>query len=552
MQFLFATSEDSSCMPTRRKRQLRYWLAVLFCWWVGWTVLPASTQVAAGGGVARLIALDACLHCYQQGSSEQRADQADGTEAAESEGNKKEGNDSQSVELDEIARQGIPRPTLEAVKLLRSARKLVSDADVPSGQELRAFRNRLVSPAPLTNADRELIRRCTRYYVLRLSDPAEFGRRRRNLQELADILRRARGHEQVYDEVRRTVIESAGAMFKHHIVSRVSAGIVLFFLADEEALPLLVQQIADPQQHESVKIWCIKAIAATALRDPALRIKNKQYEEQALRALLDYFRSTPPPHYWTQREIILALGAIGRPTEDLLGGDANVAREIVLFLRGENLRAREGTVPEGPGRLVRVEAVNALVLLLIPDNLDYNFQQIGAEVARFSVEAAYSALRDPLIDRLHSYLYVQRCYESLVALAGDPSASDPNRREGVVGRHPLARQQGDPAYLAELRDRVKKLSEAMIEVYRQGADGSQDLAERTRLLQDHLKRSNVEALATAVLQYIEQNQPRNFGRLTPATAPLPPWRELTPPSAQTKTATSERDSTGSEGQTGSP
>lgn len=477
----------------------------------------------------------------QQNQTEESGEQQESQEAGEG-----EKQSAKEPELDEVARQGIPRPPLPAFQMLRSAPSLLQRDEIPRADELRRFRQILAAPGNLSDEDRELVRRCVRYYVLRLSDPSEFGRRRRNLQELADVIRRARANSAVYPDVRDVVLKATEQMFRHHIVSRVSAGIVLQLLADEEAIPLLVAQIESAEQHESVKIWCIKAIAAIALHDPSIRIRNKSYEDRALRTLLEYFRSDPPPHYWTQREIIRALGAIGRPTEDLLNRDANVAREIVLFLRGQNLRAPEGSVPEGPGRLVRVEAVDALTLLVIPSELEYNYQQVGAEITRFAVEAAFAALRDPLIDRLNSYLYVRRCYDALLYFAGDPSAADPALRNGAAARHPFASSQGDPAYLQALRDKVKALNEEIFRVFRPSdrEEVPEDLVERARWFRDRLKNSNVEALARAALDFLGEHPPRDFGKLTPTTPPLPPWPELKPPAAEAAAAAAPSESEG--------
>ncbi len=460
---------------------------------------------------------------------QQQADQQSG-ERAEA-----EDDEDDEEELDPIAKQGIPKEPLPSFRLLEAAPPLVTER--PKLDEMRQVQL-ILRRGPNNDTERQLLRKVVSYQVLRLSEPREFSRQRRNLEDIGRMLQLARRNPNTYAIVRDTIIECTAKMFQHHIVSRVAAGIVLGMLADEAALPLLVEQLNDPKQHESVKIWCIKAVRTIALAQPELRIRNKQYEEAVLRALLAILRQEPAPHLWTQREIILALGAIGRPTEDLLAGDANVARELVLMLRGTGLRSREGTVPEGPGRAVRVAATRSLSMLIIPPTLDYNFQIVGAEIARFAVEATYAALRDPLIDRLKSDLYVRRCYYALVVLAGDPQATTTAAREGLVARHPLATQRSDPQYLRQLRDMVGELNQAMLRVYRPSPaevnpkDIPKELVKRAAWVRNRLKELQVEAIATRLARFLEQNPPRDDGKLTPATAPLPPPPQLKPPTAE--------------------
>ncbi len=473
----------------------------------------------------------------------QSADQKDTGQTTDANQTKGEGaaqeGSADEDELDPVARQGIPKEPLPSFILLQRAAPLVKER--PKLDEMR--RLQLILRRGPSNPDEEqLLRKLVSYQILRLSDPREFSRQRRNLEEIGRMLQVARQNPQVYAIVRDVVLACAEQMFQHHIVSRVAAGIVLGMLADEAALPMLVQQLNDPKQHESVKIWCIKAIRSIALAQPELRIRNKQYEQEVLQALLRILRQEQPPHLWTQREIILALGAVGRPTEDLLAGDANVARELVLLLRGTGLRSPEGTVAEGPGRAVRVAATRSLAMLVIPPTLDYNFQIVGTEIARFAVEAAYAALRDPLIDRLKSDLYVRRCYYAIVILAGDPSASAPEAREGAAAQHPMARQHADPEYLRQLRDLLGELNQEMLRVYRPPAtevdpkDVPKDLIRRAQWVHERLKSSQVETLATRLLEHMQQHPPRGEGRLTPATEPLPPPPQLKPPAAKTAAA----------------
>ena len=511
-------------------------IIILACVVVGLGLSPAAAAQPLGRVHAGLLGTVAGQTGQPKPSAPAAKTSGQSQQAAQQQPKETEEPSDDDTTLDPIARQGIPKPEIEPFSLLRNAQSLLPSR--PSLEELRLARVLLVR-GPTNDQERETLHRIVLYQVLRLSDPREFSRQRRNLTELQRTITTARRNPAVYAVVRDAVLQAATRMFSHHIVSRVAAGIVLNMLADEASLPLLVEQIKNPKQHESVKIWCIKAIREVALRDPQLRIRDKRYEQQSLAALLELLRSNPPPHLWTQREIIRALGAIGRPTEDLLSGDANVARELVLLLRGTNLRSAQGEVPEGPGRVVRVAATESLVLLVIPPNLDYNFQIVGAEIARFAVEAAYAALRDPLIDRLQSYLYVRRCYQTLTVLAGDPTGSEPAQRNGIAAQHPLANQQSDPQYLRQLRDLVGQLNREMLRVYRPSAeevdpkDIPRELLEKATWVRDRLKESRVESLANDLLSYLNEHPPRGEGRLTPATEPLPPPPQLRSPSAQT-------------------
>jgi hypothetical protein len=402
----------------------------------------------------------------------------------------------------------------------------------PTQAELRLY-DEVLHKGAKNDTEKSLVQKVHRYRILRLTDPANHARIGLAREELSkDIDNCRRIQPQMYQGYLDELLKSTPALMENHIAVRINAMYVLARQRYEPAVPLMVAQIQNPKQHEAVQYWCVKGIQYLGDQE----IKNKSYENDAVNALLNMLKRNHVVHPFTRHTIVTALGAVGRPMRSAVNRDAEVAQTLILMLRDPTVE-----------RLTRAEAIRALARMRVPPDLDYNFQLVGYEIARFAADASYAAMADPGEDLLRTYLYMYECYDALMLAGGDSASKDAGKKVGQAGSHPLAKTKGDGTYAAALRDRVKELTRVFVEVYKPPPDQklpegqAQKVAEVAKRLPQH----GADRLTDELVTFLKSHPPRDQ-KLTPIMQPLPPAVEPKPrpkpaPPAEKSAAEGEKD-----------
>lgn len=439
--------------------------------------------------------------------------------------------DDRRVVLDELTKKGLPRKPPDMFLLRKQL-----PFQTPSNAQLKRFEE-LVRSGLSNDADRAVADLVIKYRILRLTDPGILPRFAAIRDELVkDLDNTRRIQPPLYELYITKLMDALPQLMENNIVVRVNAMIIMARQRYEPALAVMIAQVNNPDQHESVQNWAVNGIAALG----ELEIKNKALESEAVNALTKMLNrhKLPTPqaaiHPFTQRNIVIALGAVGRPMLSAVDRDAKVTQNLIEILRDPTIN-----------RTTRSEAARALARMRVPPDLDYNFQPIAIEIARFSVDAAYAAIVNPEIDNLRSHLFVYDCYDALVSLGGDPTSRDPRRKAGAAGVHPLAKAKRDAEFVAAIRDASKELTRILVDIYKPPPEIKlpDDLRPKIAEITNRLKNYGAEKAATDLLKFIKARAPRDW-KLTPTMEPLKPGSDPKlpePPKAEeTKKADEEK------------
>jgi hypothetical protein len=389
------------------------------------------------------------------------------------------------------ALKGRPREIPDVLKI-RNKR----DYSLPSPRDLSKINDFLKGKPEYKETDAPSVETVVRNLVFSLSDVdalATTGKQSRD--RIEQTLELAANNPQNIDVKFFTVYKSFLSKYLQQLLDdnlrvRINAMILLGKLKDEELVDRYVDLLNDPQQHEAVKYLAAKAIMMVAQRPGISRVER---EGRSVAALLDLIQNGPV-HPMTRRIVVQAFGAIGRPSR-VLHRDVEVVIALLKVLRDPNVRRGD-----------RDEAAASLGELVIPPELDYNFQYVGYEVAEYALDTAKAALEPPAAwgsDDLHALVFMVDAYD-VVFGNGEKSL------HGRAAQHPRASAKGDPVYLKALGQRVKALPLTAAPVFKPPQPGKiEDVMKRVEAIHEGLVGGEFKSKVTELENYLGSHKPRS-------------------------------------------
>ena len=397
-----------------------------------------------------------------------------------------------------------------------------------------------------SDADRGLIEKIVKYQVYSISDP---NLSQENLRKIREEITRTLDNPQnsgpqfvaIHKEL---VTKYLRDLLTNHLHVRINALILLAKVRDEQLISeVYVPLIEDPDEPEAVKYLAVKAIMVLGQH----RITKVDLESRAVGALLGFLKQNKPVHFGTRLAIIQALGAVGRASHIVLQKDAAVAVALLQVVRDPTIR-----------RTDRREAVLALGNLQIPADLDYNFQYVAYEIARFVSDAVAGAIEDPLEDNLQTDMFLVHAFWTLIGR----NPKEPAALSERAKQHPKASVHGDQKYVEDLGNLIKEMAKIGLEVYKSDKVGApaktkekkekdEDVGARAQAIKDELARGGMAKKLRVFNEYLTSHPPRSM-QVTPDVPKLSPPPDLAKPKepAEEKPPVSERNSQSAEKQTG--
>ncbi|AMV39400.1 HEAT repeat domain-containing protein [Planctomyces sp. SH-PL62] len=270
----------------------------------------------------------------------------------------------------EIRAQRIPSPQeIDQVKLMAANPVATVDVNaitnVVNGMIAQMTNTRniqaVVDPASEQNAN---VTRAIQVATQNLLEPIFTSRNAKNVQ--------------FQNQFNKVLLQKLPPVFKHHLVPRIQAMIVLAQSANPDALKVLLDEIKSPNQTVWVKLWAFRGI--TNIKLLANRLSASQ-ESEAAKTISDQLAKNKDWPWWVQHRALEALTALRQGFLPTSPRTADMAAVAFQYLTDEALR------PE-----VRAEAALAL-----------GSMQVTSAVPKYNVEiAAYATaqLAATLVERI--------------------------------------------------------------------------------------------------------------------------------------------------------
>jgi hypothetical protein len=380
---------------------------------------------------------------------------------------------------------------------LRAQRKVFHER--PSSEEQKRV-DELKKKGDYKNEDVPLIERVAKYDVYMLADPDKWKKAKADLEAAID-----RPPDKFTVKYREFLRNYLPDLLDNHLYVRVNAMRLLAKLKDQQAIGVFVENLGDPQQHEAVKYCAVQGVILLAQQ----RITDVGKESEAVAALLGMLSQNEPIHRLTRQMVVRALGTIGRTNSVAIRRDADVGVALLRIIRDPNIR-----------RLDRAEAVTALANLQVPAELDYNFQYAAYEIGLFAADSAASAIADPTADDLISHLFLLSASDALVGEVKEKTSLNKQ-----VGQHPSAKGKGDPEYVRQIGEHVKRISKLTVNIYKPlDRPPGQPAAKEDLLKRRDRVKNDIGALSPALeqLQTFLKTRPPRSTKLAPDAPDLGP------------------------------
>ncbi len=305
----------------------------------------------------------------------------------------------------------------------------------------------------------------------------------------------AANNEAFRREYSRVLLEKdiAPELLKNHLYARTMTMVALSRVGEEQAIPILIEQIRDPKQPLAVRM--LAAIGLTSVARGGRQDVSPTQAIEASRALTEFLEDEQN-HWWpSQVRALEALGALRQASSSGSNPQADFSAQVLKYLAD-------------PDQSLSVRAWAAWALGMIRPserNDKYNFQLIAYHAGRAAVEIGDQVLElepeNPELAKRLTNLLLQ----ILVGFYGNSEI----RNSGLLNT-PHSNLLAQKTTIQPIADRVQKLTAAAIELNR--AVGAQKPSRRTTL------QSALEDLRT----YLSQNPPQNVALIPDGpTFPVP-------------------------------
>jgi hypothetical protein len=183
------------------------------------------------------------------------------------------------------------------------------------------------------------------------------------------------------------LLDHQSQILKGNLLSRSFYMVVLSRAGMPEVVPVLIEQIRDPEQAYTVKL--LAAVGLTTATDNGRRpLDANTYAVPAARAVADFLRNSADAPWPVQVRCLEALGALRQSTENPLTGAAELAGAAFEFLANPELDP-----------LVRAWAGRSLSRLVYPSQVrGLNLELVAYELGRASVAAGEKLVALPVPD----------------------------------------------------------------------------------------------------------------------------------------------------------
>ena len=283
-------------------------------------------------------------------------------------------------------------------------------------------------------------------------------------------------------EYANALLAQAPALLQGHMLTRTFYMVVLSRAGSEDLVPLLIEQVRDPEQTYMVKL--LAAVGLTNISQNGRKPPEASSRAiPAAKAIADFLRVAPPDAPWpVVCRNLEALGSLRQSAGNPLSGQADIAD--VAF----ELLSRRDVDPQ-----VRIWAGWALSRLQYPATVrDLNLDTVAYLLSETAVYLSEQATQIPLKggNLARNQRLVARVAESLLRILESFTGTSEIRGSGLT---PLSRES---AYVRALEQRVRAVASNCLDLSQ--AVGTQ--AEPTR-----------NALAESALQlrtYLQQNPPK--------------------------------------------